>query len=80
MFRVTGLCAGISPVTFEVPAQRASNAEMFPFDDVIMGGLNRALHDTITCIFSNINSISAISLWMCNEHSQTLNEFLTRYN
>ena len=27
---VTGLCAGNSP------AQMASNAEMFPFDDVIM--------------------------------------------
>ena len=32
---VTGLCAGISPVTGEFPAQRASNAEMFLFDDVI---------------------------------------------
>ena len=27
--RVTGLCAGNSPVTGEFPAQRASNAEMF---------------------------------------------------
>ena len=34
--RVTGLCAGNSPVTGEFPAQRASNAEMFPFDDVII--------------------------------------------
>ena len=34
--RVTGLCVGTSPVTCEFPAQRASNAEMFPFDDVIM--------------------------------------------
>ena len=34
--RVTGLCAGNSPVTGEFPAQMASNAEMFPFDDVIM--------------------------------------------
>ena len=34
--RVTGLCAGNSPVTGECPAQMASNAEMFPFDDVIM--------------------------------------------
>ena len=31
--RVTGLCVGNSPVTGEFPAQRASNAEMFPFDD-----------------------------------------------
>ena len=34
--RATGLCEGNSPVTGEFPAQRASNAEMFPFDDVIM--------------------------------------------
>ena len=30
------ICAGNSPVTGEFPAQMASNAEMFPFDDVIM--------------------------------------------
>ena len=35
-FRVTGLCAGNSPVTGEFPAQMASNAKMLPFDDVIM--------------------------------------------
>ena len=34
--RVTGLCAGNSPVTGEYPAEMASNAEMFPFDDVIV--------------------------------------------
>ena len=34
--RVTGLCVGNSPGTDEFPAQMASNAEMFPFDDVIM--------------------------------------------
>ena len=33
--RVTGLCEGNSPVTGEFPAQRASSAEIFPFDDVI---------------------------------------------
>ena len=33
---ITGLCAVNSPVTGELPTQRASNAEMFPFDDVIM--------------------------------------------
>ena len=31
-----GLCAGNTPMTGEFPAQRESNAEMFPFDDVIM--------------------------------------------
>ena len=35
--RVTGLYAGNSPETSEFPAQMASNAEKFPFDDVIMG-------------------------------------------
>ena len=30
------LTEGNSVVTGEFPAQRASNAEMFPFDDVIM--------------------------------------------
>ena len=34
--RLTGLCAGNSPVTGEFPAQRASNAENVPFDGVIM--------------------------------------------
>ena len=40
--RVTGLCAGISPVTRKFPAQRASYAENVSFDDVIM---NYALYD-----------------------------------
>ena len=34
--RVTGLCVRDSPVTGEFPAHMASNAKMFPFDDVIM--------------------------------------------
>ena len=34
--RATGLCAGNSPVAGEFPAQRASNAEIVSFDDVIM--------------------------------------------
>ena len=34
--RVNGLCEGNSPVTGEFPAQMASNAEMFLFDDAIM--------------------------------------------
>ena len=36
MLRVTGPCVENSPVTGEVPAQRASNAETFQFDDVVM--------------------------------------------
>ena len=39
-FCVTGLCEGNSPVTDEFPAQMASNAEMFPFDDVIMSEMS----------------------------------------
>ena len=34
--RVTGICEGNSPVSSEFPAQRATNAKMLPFDDVIM--------------------------------------------
>ena len=34
--RVTAFCNGNPPVTGEFPAQRASNAGLFPFDDVIM--------------------------------------------
>ena len=34
--RVTGLCQGNPPVTDGFPSQRASNAKMFPSDDVIM--------------------------------------------
>ena len=40
--RVTGLCAGNSPLTGEFPAQKATNAEIFPFDDVIMSANRRA--------------------------------------
>ena len=34
--RATGLCDGNSPGTNELPAQKASNAKMSPFDDVMM--------------------------------------------
>ena len=34
--RVTGLCAGNSPVTVKFPTQRANNAENVPYYDVIM--------------------------------------------
>ena len=36
MYRVTGLCDGNSPVTGEFTAQRTSNEENIPSDDVIM--------------------------------------------
>ena len=34
--RVTGFCEGNPLVTYGFPIKRASNTEMFPFDDVIM--------------------------------------------
>ena len=49
--RVTGLCVGNSPVTGEFPAQKASNAKMFPFDDVIM---KYALGLLFTCGYMTI--------------------------
>ena len=49
--RVTGLYAGNSTVPGEFPAQMASNAEMFPFDDVIMSrGLLLYLHPVFNAI------------------------------
>ena len=39
-YQSTGFCAGNSPVTGEFPAQMASNAKMFPFDDIIMNKEN----------------------------------------
>ena len=41
-FRLTGLCAGNSPFTGEIPAQRAVMRKMFPFDDVIMMSATRS--------------------------------------
>ena len=37
--RVTGLCAGNSPLTGEIPAQRSVTRKMLSFDDVIMNGV-----------------------------------------
>ena len=34
--RITGLCAGSSPVTGEFPHKWPVTRKMFPFDDVIM--------------------------------------------
>ena len=43
--RVTGLCARNSSLTGEFPTQRGSNAEMFPFDDVVMNASELILKD-----------------------------------
>ena len=50
--RVTGPCAGNSSITGEFPAQRASQAKMFPFDDVIMMGV------------ASVTSFSNITYWV----------------
>ena len=57
MLRVTGLCAGNSLVTGEFPAQLASNAEMFPFDDVIIVYTNKELlwRDILTTFDRYVN-------------------------
>ena len=59
--RVTGLCVGISPVTGEFPAQRASNAENATIDDVIMSMTNIVLICILKLI---ILGISALYWWI----------------
>ena len=44
--RVTGLCAGKSPVTGEFPAQMARTRKMLPFDDVIISHLGKNVTQT----------------------------------
>ena len=54
--RLTGLCEGNSPVTGGFHAQRASNADMFPFDDVIMQSARKGIMDVVVgaiCIYAN---------------------------
>ena len=45
--RVTGLCEGNPPLTGGFPPQRASNAEKFPFDDVILCISSHTLMQTL---------------------------------
>ena len=50
--RVTGLCAGNSPETGELPAQSPVTRKIFPFDDVIMnltGDMSTLVHVTDRC-------------------------------
>ena len=47
---VTGLCEGNSPVTDELPRQRASNKENAPFDDVIIMPVFSLIRDCLTCV------------------------------
>ena len=56
--RVTGLCEGNSPGNGEFLAQRASNAEMFPFNDVIMDALKqKGLWDVLRGTESSLQNI-----------------------
>ena len=62
--RVIGIYAGNSPGTGEFPAQMASNAENFPFDDVIMRlhDQNEICNDRSTWN-STLNKIRAWATW-----------------
>ena len=70
--RVTGFCEGNSPVNGEFPTQRASNAEMFPFDDVIMYLFFTNINTWFSCgvtwkngkFESGLNNLTGISLDM----------------
>ena len=71
--RVTGLCAGNSPVTGQSHAQRASNAEIFPIDDVIMKQLQLYVdvdwfrksfyQSRLVCHF-NYNNKTKLGFWL----------------
>ena len=76
--RVPGLCAGNSPVTDELPALMASNAEMFPLDDVIMfdglsgicdiGGVSKITDDICGSFWSIMLSLSQRDIfWSKNQ-------------
>ena len=59
--RITGLCEGNPPVTDGFPSQRASNAEMFPFVNVII--LSELTHEvtimtSLSCTVSVADSCS----------------------
>ena len=54
--RVTGFCVWNSPETGKFPAQRASNAENFPFDGVIMIPLSAdvLIHNSARALFLSL--------------------------
>ena len=65
--RVTALCEGNSPVTGEFPAQRASDAEKIPFDDVIewfRGMESNSLYIQIHCACRHMIASSPVSYCM----------------
>ena len=66
---VTGLCAGNSPMTGEVPAQMTRNAEnVFPLDDVIMiiatvSGRSGKGMDTLSTVFTQLTVLRNSIKW-----------------
>ena len=58
-FRVTGLCAGSSPVTGEFTAQRASNAE-----NVSIWWRHHEL-EYLMCLCNKLNSLCQLKLLLC---------------
>ena len=71
--RATGPCAGNLPVTGEFPAQRASKAEMFPFDDVIVQ------HHGANLVMSSItHPIAVLTVWTSAEVTLELDVTPTR--
>ena len=51
---VTGLCAGNSPVPDDFPAQRASNTENVPFDDVITTNITYPIFSVTETLISHL--------------------------
>ena len=73
---VTGICERNSPVTGEFPAQRASNAERIPFDDVIMDRKLRIAY--VWCTVQQSTNQNSCSI-CCTSHDQSgrMNEIQT---
>ena len=72
--RVTGLCAGISQVIGEFPAQRASNEEMFQFDYVIMGSLKWVISGLSTILWKPLSWLTRFPLDKMAAISQTIHQ------
>ena len=83
--RVTGLCAGNSPVTGEFPAKMASNAANILFDDIIMGYSSmlifhlRSYRFDVTEIATKCWTPQSINFYMAStyplqQHGNTSNE------
>ena len=67
---VTGFWEGNSPVTGEFPTQRASNAEMFSFDDVIMGTVVKMVETLVSYQFwcHTQSHRTRLSIWKGTQH------------